>query len=161
MIAAASGPAGGWVAATDGTPSVSVWHLPGSGRGPSPAIVLAHSEPAEAVAVTATAETVITAVVGGTQASLWALPAAGGQPGGPVTWEVEPGLDSHLAVARLSHAAVVAAAGPEGIRLWLAARNQPPVPWPVSTSRSSRWRSWPRTATRSRSWPPTRTTACT
>jgi hypothetical protein len=75
MIAGASGPAGGWVAATDGTPSVSLWHLPGSGSGQSPAIVLAHSEPVEAVAVTAMAETVAAAVVGDTQASLWALPA--------------------------------------------------------------------------------------
>jgi WD40 repeat protein len=128
MIAAASSPAGGWVAATDGTPSVSLWHLPGSGSGQSSAIVLAHSEPVEAVAVIATAETVTTAVVGDTQASLWTLPAASGQLGDPVTWEVEPGLADHLAVASLSRAAVVAAAGPEGIRFWLAAHSEPPVP---------------------------------
>jgi WD40 repeat protein len=129
IVAGASSLAGGWVAAADGTPSVSLWHLPSSGDAQSPATVLAHSEPAEAVAVTATkATTAAAAVLGDTRASLWALPAAGGQPGDPVTWEVEPGLADHLAITVLGPSAVVTAAGLEGIRIWMAEPGKPPVP---------------------------------
>ena len=73
-LASASGPTGGWVAATDGTPSVSLWRLPEPTGRQAPAVALTHSEQVERVAVTTKAGQAAVAVIGDTHAALWVYP---------------------------------------------------------------------------------------
>ena len=126
-VASASDHSGGWIVVTDGTPSVGLWRLPGPSGHQSSAAVLTHSEDIEAVAVTATAGRATAAVLGDTKATLWTIQGDAGQADAALTWTVESGLADYLAVANLGATTVVAAAGLEGIQVWLApsGRTQP------------------------------------
>jgi WD40 repeat protein len=122
-LTGASDGALGWIIATDGTTAIAAWQFAATAAEPAPVTALRHTEDVEAVAVTMRSGRAAAVAIGDSAVTLWNLRS--GQPL-PQTWTSPPGLADYLVVAVLGEHTVVAAAGLEGVHIWLAVDDTTP-----------------------------------